>query len=93
MIPDLSQFVDLGGTVIVAVMALWAIIQVSKIKKSNGNGWQERTFKELQAMNSNHLHDIQNTIRDSGERMVDAVNRGNEKIVELLGEIKGNLMK
>ncbi|MCK9369586.1 hypothetical protein M0R04_06735 [Candidatus Dojkabacteria bacterium] len=62
---------------------------------SNGNGSNSVTdkaiLKELQTMNSNHLHTIQQVIETGNARLVDVIHGDNNKMIELLGEIKGRL--
>ena len=63
-------------------------------KEGNGNGtspFTEAIFKELQTMNNNHLHTLQETMEQGNARLVDAIHNDNTKIIELLGEIKGHL--
>jgi len=106
----LDRLVNLGTTTIVALVAIWALVQVRSDKKkinNNDNGSNlkdvmEGVKKELEIMNGNHLHAIQDcisvgsektikTIRDGDDRVVNAINDGNLKIVQALGEIKGSI--
>mgnify|MGYP001614277618 CR=1 FL=1 len=53
----------------------------------------EAMLKELRAMNENHLHALKDAINDGNNRIVEAINEGTIKQIELLGEIKGSLSK
>jgi len=50
-------------------------------------------FAELKLLNENHLNSIEKAIYEGNERMVDAINSGNQKIIETLGRIEGKLSK
>ena len=92
MIPDLSQLVDLGGTVVVAVIAFYSFVQIFRFKK-NSNGYDKGSLEQLKLMNTNHLNSIERVIGEGNRDIVRAISDGNQRIVELLGEIKGNLNK
>jgi hypothetical protein len=53
----------------------------------------EAILEQLTKMNDNHLSHVESAIRDGNKEIVAAINAGNIKMVELLGEIKGNLQK
>ena len=48
-------------------------------------------LSELKLMNSNHLGEIKDAITGGNENMIEAINNGNLRIVEKLGEISGKL--
>ena len=50
-------------------------------------------FNELNTMNNNHLHSIQEAIEVGNKELVDVIHRDNIKMIELLAEIKGHLAK
>ena len=50
-------------------------------------------LQELQLMNSNHLHSIEDAINVGNREIVKAINDGNLRTAELLGEIKGGLRR
>lgn len=88
---DLTKLVDLGGTVIVAVIAIWVLRENQKMKRNPLNGSQKEIIKELQSLNTNHLSDICRKIDEGNNRLVEAINDGNSKTIEVLGDIKGVL--
>lgn len=101
--PEITQ---LGGTVVVAIVALWLITQLVKeaiglIKpRKNGNDFEQKILEALQRQNDNHLHTISGTMDKIG---LD-INAGNDRVVEAikamhidlagkLGEIKGSISR
>jgi len=93
MFEGLEKFIDLGGTVVVAGMAFWCMVQILKAKKNQVNGTSKDILKELQLMNTNHLNAICRTIEDGNKELVDTIHSDNTKIIELLGRIDGRLDK
>ena len=93
-----EKLIELGA---VAVIFLWSIkefFSYLKSRKEVSNG--ESTIatnglilKELQLMNNNHLHSLKDAIELGNTRVVGAINEGNIRQIELLGEIKGQLSK
>ena len=53
--PELAQ---LSSTAIVAVIALWAIVQLFREKKKNGNGKNGEIIKKLNNWEDNHFGTI-----------------------------------
>ncbi len=90
---SLTQMGILGVVLLFLIKELFSYLKSKKdgnsadALSSSGNDTSTLILKELQRMNDNHLH----TIQESNERLVDVMRDGNMKIVELLGEIKGNL--
>lgn len=99
--PEITQ---LGGTVVVSIVALWLLAQlvrevVGLIKpKKNGEDLSQRILEVLQKQNDNHLH----TISEQMTKVTEQINTGNDRVVEAikamhidlagrLGEIKGKL--
>lgn len=89
-------------TEILGIAALFALAireffayQKYRDSKKNGTGepFGQVIFKELQTMNSNHLHSIENAINDGNANLIHSIHEDNMKIIELLGEIKGGLQK
>lgn len=65
------------------------------LRSRNGENFLDKTnrelLEELRLMNSNHLHEITDAIKDGDKDIVQAINNGNSRMIELLGEIKGRL--
>ena len=98
-----EQYLQLGATFIVA-MSLIELIKyiVGKYTatKPNGKETEKAILTQIQLTNGNHLDHIQigiDRLNDSmacGFKELTATNRdGNEKMISLLSEIKGNLGK
>lgn len=87
-----ANFIQLGGLVALFALAIREFFVYIKGKK-NGTCNDSQILAELQKMNSNHLHTLDESIRQGNRELVEAIHTGNMKIVELLSEIKGNLYK
>jgi len=87
----LKDFIDLGGTVIVSLAALYILWQTQKNKKSNGT--DKEILKEMQVMNQNHIHDICNKIDNGNKEVTKAITDMHNDLGKVLGEIKGILEK
>jgi hypothetical protein len=87
----LKDFIDLGGTVIVSLAALYILWQTQKNKKSNGT--DKEILKEIQLMNQNHLEHIKDCIQENNDELVNTIHSDNVKIIELLSRIDGRLSK
>jgi len=95
MPPEILKLAELGGTVLIAVVAMWVILQLEK-RKNPLNGSTKDIIKELQLLNTNHLHDICARMDNGNDRTVEAireVSSGQRQMIELLGEINGKLNK
>ena len=88
-----NEIIQLGGLGIIFAFAVKEFFSYLKSKKDPAAQSQglELIFKELQTMNNNHLHSIQDAIEKGNERLIDSLHNDNMKMIELLGEIKGNL--
>lgn len=98
MEPELLQkLLELGGLAAMFAFAIreYFAYQKNKDNKKNGGGdvFGGAIFKELQIMNSNHLHSIEEAINKGNCRLVDIIHQDNIKIIEVLSEIKGHLQK
>jgi len=91
MFEGLEKFIDLGGTVVVAGMAFWCMVQILKFKKNQSNGTNKDILAELQLMNSNHLNEICKVMERGNKELIDTIHSDNIKIIELLGRIDGRL--
>jgi hypothetical protein len=91
---ELLKFVDMGGTVVVALMALYLFYQTMKDKnKKVNNNKNEEILNELKSMNSNHLNELRKCVEDGNKSLVDTIHDDNTKIIEVLGRIDGKLSK
>lgn len=89
-----ENLLQLGAVAILFLVGIREFFSYLKSKKENGgNGsyLNASILRELQTMNNNHLHTIQETLEQGNARLIDTIHNDNTKIVELLGEIKGNL--
>ena len=89
-----ESILQIGAVGVLFLVAIREFFSYLKSKKSNGNDiLNEAILKQLQLMNSNHLHSIQDAIEKGNERLIDAIHSDNIKMIEALGEIKGKLSK
>ncbi|MCK9178823.1 MAG: hypothetical protein M0P93_07440 [Candidatus Cloacimonetes bacterium] len=88
-----TDITALGAIVIVVTLMIKEIF--AWLKTRNGEAILDKTNRELldelKLMNSNHLHEITEAIRGGDRDIVQAINNGNARMIELLGEIKGRL--
>ena len=89
-----NEYLQLGTVAILFLISIKEFFFYLRSKK-NGNGElttaDKKVFDELKNMNDNHLHSIENAIIGGNREIVKAISDGNIRIVELLGEIRGNL--
>lgn len=94
---SLLQLGALGIILVFAIREFFAYLKLrgeatdKKEETNTGNVFSEAIFKELQTMNNNHLHSLQEAIEEGNRHLIDSIHTDNTKIIELLGEIKGNL--
>ena len=85
------------GSVIAGLLAIITLIireLFAFLKtKNNGSGLNSQILRELQVMNQNHLHSLQEAINSGNDRLIDTIHKDNTKIIEALGEIKGALRR
>ena len=91
-----ESLLQLGALGIILVFAIREFFAYLKSKGSSdtetkSHVMSEAIFKELQTMNNNHLHTLQETMEQGNARLIDSMHSDNTRIIELLGEIKGNL--
>ena len=91
--PD--NFLQLGAVAVIFLFAVKEFFSYLKVKKMNGkdygNGMNKEILKELQTMNSNHLVTLTKAINDGNKDIVFAIHSKDGQMLEILGEIKGNL--
>lgn len=76
----------------IGVLFFFAIKEFfSYLKSKNSPALTDQIFKELQTMNNNHLHSIEDAVKAGNDRIVDALNSGMNKQIEILGRIEGKL--
>ena len=92
-----ENLLQLGAVAVIFLFAVKEFFSYLKQRKESnggsggGNSVMEEMLKELRIMNENHLHALKDAINDGNNRIVEAINEGNIKQIELLGEIKGKL--
>ncbi len=87
-----ESFLQIGAVAIIFIFAVKEFFAYLKVKKQNGNGGLNAAIlKELQTMNSNHLTTLTKAINDGNEKIVSAIHSKDGQMLEILGEIKGNL--
>ena len=89
-----ESLLQLGAVAILFLVGIREFFSYLKSKKeTNGNvGYMNGSIlRELQTMNNNHLHSIQDAIESGNSRLIDAMHADNTKMIELLGEIKGHI--
>jgi hypothetical protein len=94
MLETLKEFADLGSTVLITLAFLFVFYEIQKQKKQGPqvfNGKSVDILNELKLMNANHLHSIEEAIRDGNDKLVKEINGGNMKTVEMLSEICARL--
>lgn len=86
---------QLGAVAVLFAVAIREFFGYIKVRRENqnghGGGMNIQILKELQTMNNNHLSSLKQAIENGNSRLIDAIHQDNTKIIELLGEIKGNL--
>jgi uncharacterized membrane protein YkvI len=88
----IAEFSNLGALAIVAAFSVKEFFKYLKSKKENGaGGTNGLILGELQLMNNNHLHELQDTMVAGNREIVDTIHKDNLQIIELLGEIKGGM--
>ena len=88
-----NDILQIGAVAVIFLFAIKEFFSYLKLRRngSSGNQVMEAMLKELRIMNENHLHALKDAINTGNDRIVDTINSGNVKQIELLGEIRGNL--
>lgn len=76
-----------------AIKEFFTYLKQKKSTEANPSIMSEQIFQELQTMNNNHLHSIQDAIQDGNNRLIDTINHGNNKMIEVLGRIEGRIQR
>ena len=95
-----NSLLQLGAIGVIFVFAIREFFAYLRVKKESENGKQNEggnylsglIVKELQLMNTNHLSHIQQAISDGNDRLIEQIRNDNMKIIEVLYEIKGQLI-
>ena len=92
-IPDVVELGTVGVLFFFFLREFFAYLKTKKNGNGNGEGQglNQLILEQLQTMNSNHLHSIEDAINDGNQRLIDSMHQDNMKMIELLGEIKGKL--
>lgn len=90
---DLSELTNIGALALVVMFAIKECFAYLKKKKNENEPMMNGIFKELQTMNNNHLHTLQDTVENNNKVLVEAINSGNRQMIEILGRIDGKLSK
>lgn len=89
-----NTLLQLGAVAVlfaIAIREFFAYLRAKQVEKNGTGKFDAAILKELQTINTNHLHDLKDVIETGNERLIDSMHNDNTKIIEILGEIKGNL--
>jgi len=87
-----NELLQVGGAVALIALTVRELFAYLKSKGTiEGGEMNKNIFQELQRMNNNHLHTIQEKIEEGNRQLVETIHRDNVKIIEVLGDIKGSL--
>lgn len=90
---DFDKIIDIGVLGIVVIFAIKETFAFLKSKKNADGPVMAGIFKELQTMNNNHLHTLQDTVENNNKELIRAIDDGNRQMIEILGRIDGKLSK
>lgn len=88
-IPEYSAIVIIVSYLI---KQIFTYLKTRKDGKSNG-GYDQAVLEQIKVLNQNHLTTIDRTLNEGFDRVVDTMNKNDQKIIELLGRIDGRLSK
>lgn len=88
----IKEYIELGAVAVIFILAIKDFFKYLTNKDVRPTH-DKKVLEELRAMNSNHLHTIENAIREGNRDIVKSINSGNMKLAQLLGEIKGSIRK
>lgn len=88
------DFLELGAVAVIFCFSIREFFKYLKDRKNVGNGaTNELILMELQTMNNNHLHSMQEAVESGNRELIKTIHDDNMKIIELLGEIKGSTLR
>jgi hypothetical protein len=96
---DISTWAELGAITAVFALFIKEVFAYMKSRKNgNGNGDSTKILNdsillELQKMNNNHLHSIQECISEGNQQLMNTIHNDNMSMIKILGEISGKLDK
>ena len=87
-----TELLQLGAVAVIFLFAVKEFFIYLKVRKQNGSGSMNAAIlQELKTMNTNHLTSLTKAINDGNKDIVEAIHSKDGQMLELLGEIKGNL--
>ena len=86
-----NEFLQVSGAIALVALIIRELFTFLKARNHYDSGMNKQIFQELQTMNNNHLHSIQDAIEQGNRDMVRTMNEGQSRQIQLLGEIKGIL--
>lgn len=91
-----DSLLQLGAVAIlfaVAIREFFGYLKTRKQIQVNGHDYtfDKAILRELQTMNTNHLNSLKEAIESSNRQLIETMHNDNTRMIELLGEIKGNL--
>lgn len=91
---NILQLGAMGVILLFTIKELFAYLKTKKDKEvGGGEGLSKSILTQLELMNSNHLHTIQDRIESGNKELVETIHRDNTEIIKILSEIKGALNK
>ncbi|MEX2053929.1 MAG: hypothetical protein WD883_00015 [Candidatus Colwellbacteria bacterium] len=88
-----NSLLQLGAVAILFLVGIREFFSYLKTRNGGNGGDNESVLQELRKTNNNHLHSVEDAIREGNKELIKAVSDGNLRIVEALGEIKGKLSR
>jgi hypothetical protein len=94
---DVTNWAQLGALAAIFALFIKEVFAYMKAKK-NSNGEANKILSdaillELQKMNNNHLHSIQECITEGNQQLMNTIHNDNMSMIKILGEISGKLDK
>ena len=89
-----EEYLQLGAVAIlfaIAIREFFSYLKSKQVEKNGTGKFDALILKELQTINTNHLHSLKDIMEKGNYRLVDVIHADNTKMIELLGEIKGTL--
>ena len=89
-----EEYLQLGAVAIlfaIAIREFFSYLKSKQVEKNGTGKFDALILKELQTINTNHLHNLKDIMEKGNCRLVDVIHADNTKMIELLGEIKGTL--
>lgn len=99
MLENLETYLQLGTVAVIFLFFIKQFFDYLKAKKNGSekkdteveNGLSKLILTQLELMNSNHLHTIQDRIETGNKDIVEAIHRDNTEIIKILSKIEGAL--